>query len=336
MVPHDPMMPARLVQKIPLSPSCGLVRIKPVAELPEVAVGQTVNVTLQAQPDRKRVSSFTVLRAHEDGDISLLVRRSSNGGVSDGLLSEQCSDIWIGHPLPSPLASPNSPEGPVLCLVAGTGASAIGAVVDSGLLSQSDIVFVGRDEDCELLPDCVLRYVSDGREAPRNSKVWNTTILGRPQQSNIEELIGGKTRYRSIIVCGPAAFCALVGDACRQMGLEDSQLLVESFGGEPHAEKYGADGGTSLAVIDLFGKTQVVSWPANQNLVTAMLNAGIEAPYSCQVGICSTCQCSILIGDAEMQLDLGLSEEEKDAGLSLACQLRPISPALAIRFATAG
>ena len=36
-----------------------------------------------------------------------------------------------------------------------------------------------------------------------------------------------------------------------------------------------------------------------------------------------------------MDLDLGLSDEEKAAGLVLACQLRPISKALAVKFSPA-
>lgn len=89
------------------------------------------------------------------------------------------------------------------------------------------------------------------------------------------------------------------------------------------------------AVVDLFGQTHAVCWPENENLLSAMLNAGLEVPYSCRAGICSTCQCSVLIGNAEMQVDLGLSDQEKVTGLVLACQLRPISNALAVRFTSA-
>lgn len=118
-----------------------------------------------------------------------------------------------------------------------------------------------------------------------------------------------------------------------KMGFDDGRLAIEAFGGAAAPTQASAVSSLSAtAVVDLFGETHAVTWPEDENLISAMLDAGLEAPYSCRAGICSTCQCSVLIGDAEMDTDLGLSDEEKASGLALACQLRPVSGAVAVRF----
>jgi len=147
-------------------------------------------------------------------------------------------------------------------------------------------------------------------------------------------LAGNGERYSAAVVCGPGGFCDLVQSVCSEQGIADERLVLESFGSSDSSEN-APPAAMATAVVDLFGQTHAVRWPENENLLSAMLDAGLDVPYSCRAGICSTCQCSVLMGDAQMRLDLGLSDEEKAAGLALACQLKPVSNALAVRFASA-
>lgn len=111
--------------------------------------------------------------------------------------------------------------------------------------------------------------------------------------------------------------------------------MIESFGGITETKNIKYREANTTVVVDLFGDMHAIEWSKDENLLAAILNSGLNAPYSCKAGICSTCQCTVLAGEAEMDLDLGLSDEEKAAGLVLACQLHPISKALAIKFSPA-
>lgn len=336
----DPWMPATIIRREQLTPSCHILRIRPGDALTNLVAGQAVNISLRPPLENRRVSSFTVLSTHTGGEFSLLVRSTGTGGVSDGLMSmtELSETIWVGDSVPTmTLPSPVNGE-TILCLVAGSGVSILGGLAEKHALESTDVVFVGREEDSTVLPTALTQYLADVIQncAPRRWTTWNSTDRGRLTQTDIKRLLGSHDRYTAVVACGPDGFCQLVQETCVSMGIDQGRLAIESFGAAAASTK-GAPVPTSkaTAVVDLFGQTHAVNWPEDENLLSAMLNAGLEAPYSCRAGICSTCQCSVLMGDAEMELDLGLSDEEKASGLALACQLRPVSRALAVRFAVA-
>ena len=64
-----------------------------------------------------------------------------------------------------------------------------------------------------------------------------------------------------------------------------------------------------------------------QSVLSAALNAGIDFPYSCQAGSCTTCKCLLLEGEylALSDMSLILTEEERKRGFVLACQTVPRS-----------
>lgn len=332
----NPWMAAKVIRCHPLTSSCLIVRVKPRECLTNLVAGQTMNIALQAPGEGRRVSSFTILSAQPCGEFSLLVRATGGGGVSDGLRSSSDMNdlIWVSDSIPT-VSLPRSRGGkPILCLVAGSGASILGGLAENQSLSDAEVVFVGRAEDCVAIPDAVDQHLveSDRNAAPRRWTIWNSTDRGRPQEADIKRLIGDERRYSAIVACGPEGFCELVRHVGADLGIDSQRLIIESFGAGVDSRVRVSGSTESVAVVDLFGESHAVRWPENENLVSAMLNAGLEVPYSCRAGICSTCQCSVLIGDTEMQVDLGLSDDEKSTGLALACQLRPVSQALAVRF----
>ena len=335
----DPWMAATIIRRERLTSSCHIIRIRPQGALTNLVAGQTVNLSLQPPLGVRRVSSFTVLSTHSHGEISLLIRSTGTGGVSDGLIStlEPSDTMWMGDSSPTMALPSGVADSEVLCLVAGSGVSILGGLAETHLLNNADIVFVGREEDCAALPEALTRHLVGEipSSAPRSWTTWNSTGQGRPTEADIACLIGSQDRYAAVVVCGPDGFCRLVRETCSNMGIDDERLAIESFGAVATPKGASTPSLVATAVVDLFGQTHAVSWPENENLLSAMLSAGLEAPYSCRAGICSTCQCSVLIGDAEMEVDLGLSDEEKAAGLTLACQLRPVSDALAVRFDSA-
>ncbi len=64
---------------------------------------------------------------------------------------------------------------------------------------------------------------------------------------------------------------------------------------------------------------------AGETLLNAALAAGIEAPFSCQEGRCSTCLSWLRSGDVTMDSTRALSKRNAERGWVLACQARPSS-----------
>ena len=87
-----------------------------------------------------------------------------------------------------------------------------------------------------------------------------------------------------------------------------------------------------LAEVDLDGQRHRVDWPPQSTLVDVLIDAGIEVPHSCREGRCGSCVCTVVSGEVEMAPSDVLEPEDRQAGLILACQARPVSDNLHIEF----
>ena len=70
----------------------------------------------------------------------------------------------------------------------------------------------------------------------------------------------------------------------------------------------------------------------NENILEAALKNNVDAPYSCQGGVCSSCIARVTEGKASMALNQILTENEVSEGLILTCQANPVSEILAIDY----
>ena len=72
--------------------------------------------------------------------------------------------------------------------------------------------------------------------------------------------------------------------------------------------------------------------PQASTVLAAAQGAGLDLPFSCAGGMCCTCRCKILEGDATMDVNYSLQDWEIEAGFTLACQSRPTSDHLVLDF----
>ena len=70
----------------------------------------------------------------------------------------------------------------------------------------------------------------------------------------------------------------------------------------------------------------------DQTILDVALENDVEAPYSCQGGACATCIGRLVSGNAAMQQNHILTDEEIDDGLILTCQALPLSSALYVDY----
>ena len=69
-----------------------------------------------------------------------------------------------------------------------------------------------------------------------------------------------------------------------------------------------------------------------QTVLEAALKQGLDAPYSCQGGICSSCIAKVTHGTAEMKKNSILTDGEIAKGLILTCQAHPTSAELYVDY----
>ncbi len=90
--------------------------------------------------------------------------------------------------------------------------------------------------------------------------------------------------------------------------------------------------GAEITVI-MDGRRRRFTMPfASEVILDAAGRAGLDLPFSCRAGVCSTCRAKLLSGSAEMEHNVALEDWEVEAGYILCCQARPTSPALEISY----
>tara|TARA_B100000959_G_C14403101_1_gene387156 strand:+ start:114 stop:407 length:294 start_codon:yes stop_codon:yes gene_type:complete len=80
------------------------------------------------------------------------------------------------------------------------------------------------------------------------------------------------------------------------------------------------------------GEQFKVTGSQKKTVLEVALNNNIDAPYSCQGGICSTCIGRLKKGSANMESNQILTDEEIKDGLILTCQAMPTSKSLLIDY----
>ncbi len=94
-----------------------------------------------------------------------------------------------------------------------------------------------------------------------------------------------------------------------------------------------AAAGSATIMVVMDGRRRAFAMPMQGEVILdAAGRAGLDLPFSCRAGVCSTCRAKLLSGTAEMEHNVALEEWEVEAGYILCCQARPTSPALEISY----
>ncbi|GAC1629657.1 MAG: phenylacetate-CoA oxygenase/reductase subunit PaaK [Nevskia sp.] len=140
-------------------------------------------------------------------------------------------------------------------------------------------------------------------------------------------------------LCGPQTMMEQVSASLTAHGLAKSQIRMELFASAapptPRAARPGKLKGSEGCKVTVIqdGRTREFSMAKNKDSVLdAALALGLELPWSCKGGICSTCRCKLVRGEVDMDANYALEDYELARGFILSCQSFPVTDALLIDF----
>jgi ring-1,2-phenylacetyl-CoA epoxidase subunit PaaE len=148
----------------------------------------------------------------------------------------------------------------------------------------------------------------------------------------------------AVFVCGPEGMMDAVTGALRSRGYPDGKVKIERFAAsipkkqEHRVARPSAAGRneTEVTVIQDGVRKSYTLDRTKENLLDAGLAAGIELPYSCKGGVCSTCRCKLLEGEVDMDVNFALEDYEVARGFILACQSYPATDKVVVDFDQTG
>jgi len=327
--------------------------------------GQHVVVRAQIEGEEVR-RTYPLVNAPGEWPLRIVPRIHAHGTMSR-YLAEQLRPGDRLEVLPpngsmSPRAALARP-GSYVVFAAGCGITPVLAVIRS-LLAQPGrgvILFYGntgsaRTMCLEALLSLKDRYLERlalhfvmSRE-PQEVPLYN----GRIDAARVREFAARLFRPTDVVeyfVCGPGDMIEQVGATLRALGVEAPRVHSEHFtvetAGEPAAATAAApaapltapapaaaaDAESAEVSILMDGRRRSFTMKMNdETVLEAAARAGIELPFSCRAGVCSTCRTKVVRGKVAMAQNYALEDWELEQGYVLACQSRVTTPSLELDY----
>ncbi|HME16046.1 MAG TPA: ferredoxin--NADP reductase [Mycobacterium sp.] len=274
-----------------------------------------------------------------DDALTVTVKRTVDGYASNWLCDHAHPGMRIHVLAPSGTFVPKTLDDNFLLLAAGSGITPVMSICKSALSEGSGqvvLLYANRDDRSVIFGDALRELAA---KYPDRLTVlhWLESLQGLPSATALAQLAAPFTD-RQAFVCGPGPFMAAAREALETLKVPAQQIHIEVFrsletdpfaavkiedeGDEPHA----------TAVVELDGQTHTVSWPRRAKLLDVLLDAGLDAPFSCREGHCGACATTLRKGKVSMEVNDVLEQQDLDDGLILACQSHPETDSVEVTY----
>ena len=268
---------------------------------------------------------------------AITVKRTQGGYASNWILDHVVAGTVLDVLPPAGTFCPGSLEGDFLLFAAGSGITPVMSILKSALAAGRGrvvLVYANRDEGSVIFGSLLRRLASSagGRLVVVH---WLDSLLGVPSAAALAALARPYVSFDAFI-CGPDPYLAVVREALGRLGVPGSRVHVERFVSlaenpfEVVAVPAGGPAATLSVTLD--GATTLLPWPAGIRMLDVLIEAGLDAPYSCRQGICGACACQLTGGEVEMAHNEVLEPADLADGYILACQAVSLTPVVCITY----
>ncbi len=309
--------------------------------------GQYLNLKLTLDGNEIR-RAYSICSSPESGELRIAVKAVKHGIFSNFANSSlKVGDtIEVGKPEGNFTFEPEiNRQKNYAAFVAGSGITPVLSIVKSLMKSEPNSTFVlvyGNKSVSDTLFYNVLhelhlqnisRFFIHYVFSKENVTDEN---FGRIDESIVNFVLKNKHKnltFEKFFLCGPESMINLVSDVLKSQNVPEKAIKFELFTSsivENKIEK-SLDGHTSIKII-VDGDETEFEMSQKQTILEAALKQGVDAPYSCQGGICSSCLARITEGSAEMKKNSILTDGEIAEGLVLTCQAHPTSATIVVDY----
>lgn len=336
----------------------------------EFAYKQGQYVTIKAMLDGKEVRrSYSMSSSPLESDMRITIKRTEPGWMSVYLTTAIKAGDELDVSVPEgkfyTLLHPEQQKR-YYFFAAGSGITPVMSLIRTTLEAEplsTVYLFYGNREEQDIIfrqelddlqkkyqDQCIVEHVLSKGGQPgagllgglfrrKPASVW-TGESGRLDARMCERLL---QRYPSdrypaeYFLCGPEGMIRVVEQHLLDTGIPQKHIHKEFFlSADPLVSGAGlpaeAQGDLVPVRVRLNGKVREVRISGAGTVLEGLIRAGVDAPYSCSSGACSTCMARVLGGRVEMDACYALDDSEIASGLVLTCQSRIRSEDLDISY----
>lgn len=307
--------------------------------------GQYVNIKAKINGEEVR-RSYSISSSPKSKELRIVVKAIENGKFSQFVTQQlQVGDFLEVAPPEGKFILENKSLKNIAGIAAGSGITPIISLAKDVLERDSDSTFVLIYGNKSIDDTIYYREI----EALKNQYLGRFfvhytftkihpegSLFGRIERSTLNFVFKNKHNdktFDAYFLCGPEDMITKVSDVLKENGIEEEQVHYELFTTSATNGEIPISGEGMVKVTVLVDDVETsFQMPRNENILSAALKHGVDAPYSCQGGICSSCMCRTVKGSAEMKTNHILMDDEIEEGLLLACQAYVTSDEIYVDF----
>jgi len=311
----------------------------------------TLRTTMDGEEVRR---SYSICSGPDDGELRIAVKKVDGGAFSSWAADELKAgdELDVMTPTGRFGVKPAPEQARVYVgFAAGSGITPILSIVKGALAREPNsrfFLFYGNRsstgvmflEALEELKDSFLQrfslfHVISGEE--QDLPILHGRLDGEKVRVLLRSLVPASS-VDHVFICGPTAMCDDIEATCRDIGIAEDKIHVERFvsglGGKPRPKAAVAPTAPPKAFASLIidGKRREVPVAEGEAILDAALRAGVDLPFACKGGMCSTCRAKLVEGEAPMDVNYSLEPWELKAGFILTCQAKPVSEKIVVDY----
>jgi len=123
----------------------------------------------------------------------------------------------------------------------------------------------------------------------------------------------------TFFLCGPKGFMENARQILSTLGVNQERILQESFGEIKPTTESRPPEARSAGMIVFLHSAKVCQASAGGTLLDLAERNGVQIPYGCRQGLCGTCATRVISGTVQMEVEAGLTADQKNTGYVLPC-----------------
>ncbi|WBX73610.1 ferredoxin--NADP reductase [Tenacibaculum pacificus] len=304
----------------------------------------TIKATLNGQEVRR---AYSICASPKSNQIKVAVKAVEKGIFSTYATTKlkENTTLEVSEPEGKFILEPKADKN-YIAFAAGSGItpvlSMIKTVLDTEASSTFTLVFGNKKAETTIFYD-ELNALSEAYPSQFNlhyifsKEVRNDSKLGRIDKNNVNHFVKDIHKdisFDATYICGPEEMINLVSETLQESGFDKETIHFELFTASASATEIPVtypDGKSEITIL-LDDEESTFSMEKTDTILAASLRNKLDAPYSCQGGVCSSCIAKVTEGKAVMSKNSILSDDELEDGFILTCVAHPCTPKVVIDF----
>ena len=320
---------------------------------------QGQNITVKTMINNEEIRrSYSICSSPFDNELRIAVKKIHNGKFSSYVDSLRQDSLLEILPPSGKFYTTLSPENKknYLALAAGSGITPVISIIKATLETEkassftliygnkhrSSIIF---KEELEAIKNRNMSRFALHHILSRE-KTDAEINYGRISADKCDQLNGGIMDIKKIdefFICGPEKMIFETKEWLEKKGIDPKRIHFELFN-VPDAAMTGAPGPADPGIQKREGEISKVTIKQDGisfnfdlaydagSILDAAIAQGVDLPFSCKGGVCSTCRAKLIVGKIDMAHNYALEPEELEKGFILTCQAHPRSRQVMVDF----